>query len=88
MASACRAGKRNSYESGLRVPLLIRFPDGSRAGTTDDRLISFLDFAPTILTLTGLKIPDHLRGYPFLGPAKTDPPEVRLRNAGSGGRVH
>jgi len=68
-------GKRNSYESGLRVPLLIRFPDGSRAGTTDDRLISFLDFAPTILTLTGLKIPDHLRGYPFLGPAKTDPPK-------------
>jgi arylsulfatase A-like enzyme len=68
-------GKRNSYDSGLRVPLLIRFPDGSRAGTTDDRLISFLDFAPTILSLTGVKIPDHLHGHPFLGPAKTDPPK-------------
>jgi N-sulfoglucosamine sulfohydrolase len=67
-------GKRNSYDSGLRVPLIVRFPDGSRAGTTDERLISFLDFAPTVLSLTGMKIPDYLRGHPFLGPAKADPP--------------
>jgi arylsulfatase A-like enzyme len=67
-------GKRNSYESGLRVPLIVRFPDGNRAGMSDDRLISFLDFAPTLLSLTGLKVPDHLRGRPFLGAAKADPP--------------
>lgn len=67
-------GKRNSYDAGLRVPLIVRFPDGSRAGTTDERLVSFLDFAPTVLSLAGAKIPDHLRGRPFLGPAKADPP--------------
>jgi N-sulfoglucosamine sulfohydrolase len=68
-------GKRNSYDSGLRVPLIVRFPDGTRAGETDERLISFLDFAPTVLSLAGVKIPSHMRGYPFLGSAKTDPPQ-------------
>lgn len=68
-------GKRNSYDTGLRVPLIVRFPDGAGAGTTDERLVSFLDFAPTVLSLANVKIPDHLRGRPFLGPAKTDPPQ-------------
>ena len=67
-------GKRNSYDSGLRVPLIVRFPDGSGAGTSDGRLISFLDFAPTVLSLAGIEPPAHLRGHPFLGPFKTDPP--------------
>jgi arylsulfatase A-like enzyme len=68
-------GKRNSYDSGLRVPLIVRFPDKSRAGETDDRLISFVDFAPTVLSLASIRPPAHLRGRPFLGEFKTDPPQ-------------
>jgi hypothetical protein len=56
------------------VPLIVRFPDGRGAGTTDDRLISFLDFAPTVLSLAGVKPPEHMRGRAFLGSFKTDPP--------------
>jgi N-sulfoglucosamine sulfohydrolase len=67
-------GKRNSYDSGLRVPLVIRFPDKSRAGETDERLISFIDFAPTVLSLANIRPPTHLRGHPFLGEFKVDPP--------------
>ena len=44
--------KRWLYDSGVRVPLIIRFPEKFRRlapgepGTTVDRLVSFVDFAP------------------------------------------
>ena len=66
-------GKRSSYDSGLRVPLIVRFPDRRGARTTDDRLISFLDFAPTMLSLCGVKPPAYMKGRPFLGPHEADP---------------
>ncbi|MGB7158324.1 MAG: sulfatase [Tepidisphaeraceae bacterium] len=60
-------GKRNVYDSGLRVPLIVRLPDGKGAGTTDERLVSFIDWAPTVLSLANLKPPAYMRGVPFLG---------------------
>ena len=67
-------GKRTLYDSGLHVPLLIRFPEKWRhlapaqPGTTQDALVSFIDFAPTVLRLAGLAAPAHYQGRPFLGP--------------------
>ena len=40
--------KRLLYDSGLRTPLIIRYPNKKRAGERDDRLISFVDFPPTL----------------------------------------
>jgi len=60
-------GKRAPYNSGTRVPLIVRFPDGKGAGTTDERLVSFIDWAPTTLSLAGIKPPAYMRGVPFLG---------------------
>src|SRR5262249_53999250 len=65
--------KRWLYDSSLRVPLIIRFgrkfehlaPD--KPGTMTDRLVSFVDFGPTVLSLVGVKIPPHLQGQAFLG---------------------
>ncbi|MCH8216106.1 MAG: sulfatase [Planctomycetes bacterium] len=65
--------KRWVYDSGLHVPLLIRFPDGRLAGTTNTELVSFIDFAPTVMSLTGLAIPPHMEGQAFLGPKKAPP---------------
>lgn len=59
--------KRWTYDSGLHVPLIVKFPDGRDAGTVNDRLVSFVDFAPTVLSLAGLDIPDYMHGRPFLG---------------------
>lgn len=65
--------KRFLYESGLRVPLIIRFPKKyahlapSERGTWQDRIISFVDFAPTLLNLAGVPIPEYMQGHPFLG---------------------
>lgn len=67
--------KRFVYDAGLRVPLVIRIPrkyallSADKPGTKTGRLISFADFAPTMMSLTGLKIPDYMEGSPFLGKA-------------------
>lgn len=60
--------KRSLYDSGLHVPAIIRFPDGRGAGTTDGRLISFVDLAPTILALAGVSAPPRLHGVDLLQP--------------------
>ncbi len=71
--------KRWLHDSGIRVPLIIYFPKKYRhlapgkPGTATDRLVSFVDFAPTMLSLLDLKIPDYMQGTAFLGP-KTGKP--------------
>jgi arylsulfatase A-like enzyme len=67
--------KRWPYNSGLNVPLIVHFPDKFRhlaskdysAGGTTDRLVSFVDFASTLLSLVGIKPPDYLQGHSFMG---------------------
>ncbi len=72
-------GKRWLHDTGIRVPLIIRFPKKFRSfapsapGSTDDRLVSFVDFGPTVLSLTGLPVPPRVHGRPFLGRQKTAP---------------
>jgi uncharacterized sulfatase len=66
--------KRWLYDSSTRVPLLVHLPrrwrslDPGPGEKTSDRLISFLDLAPTVLTLAGVAVPDVMVGKPFLGP--------------------
>lgn len=68
-----------AWEPGLRVPLLVRFPERwrhlapSAPGTADDRLVSFVDFAPTVLSLASVPPPAHLQGAAFLGAAVKPP---------------
>ncbi|MGV3504502.1 MAG: sulfatase-like hydrolase/transferase [Adhaeribacter sp.] len=65
--------KRFIFDSGLRVPLIIRFPKAfahlapGKPGSSTDRLVSFVDFAPTILALAGLPAPPNMQGQAFLG---------------------
>ena len=61
--------KRSLYDSGLRVPFIVRLPNGERAGTVDVRLVSFVDSAPTLLTLADAPVPAHLHGQDFLDEA-------------------
>ena len=67
--------KRSIYDSGLKVPLIIRFPDGSRAGEVESELISFVDFAPTILSWAGIDAPDWIQGRDFIGEDRDAPRE-------------
>ncbi len=54
--------KRLLYDSGLRVPLIIRYPNKLRAGERDDRLISFVDYPPTLLSMVGIEPPSYMEG--------------------------
>jgi arylsulfatase A-like enzyme len=71
--------KRWLYDSSLRVPLLIRFPEKYRnlapggPGSTTERLVSFVDFGPTVLSLAGVPIPRHMQGRAFLGDQQAEP---------------
>jgi arylsulfatase A-like enzyme len=66
-------GKRNLYEQGIRVPFIIKHPGNKNKGTYEDRLISFIDIAPTILSLAEVDIPSHLQGKAFLGSKAAKP---------------
>jgi len=69
------------FESGTRVPMIVRFPEKyqhlapGKPGSREDRLVSFVDLAPTILSLAGIEIPDYLQGRAFLGEHKAEGPE-------------
>ncbi|QIP15230.1 sulfatase [Spirosoma aureum] len=72
--------KREVYDRGLRVPLIVRIPEKFRVkgskpkGSTDDQLISFVDLAPTVLSLANIPLPDYLQGQAFLGEKKAATP--------------
>jgi len=61
------------YDAGTRVPLIIAFPEKYRhlapapPGSVVDRLVGFIDIGPSVLSLVGLEIPQHVQGVPFLG---------------------
>lgn len=59
--------KREITDRGLRVPLIVRFPDGQFKGTTRQELISMIDLAPTVLSLANIPTPKHMQGQAFLG---------------------
>ncbi len=59
--------KRLLYDSGIKVPMIIRFPNKQYAGQVDDQLISFIDLAPTTLTIAGIDLPDYFQGRSFIG---------------------
>jgi arylsulfatase A-like enzyme len=74
--------KRYVYESGTRVPFLIRIPErykylfpAEKPGSEVNRLISFVDLAPTMLSIAGIPVPEYMQGNAFLGSQKTEDPD-------------
>jgi arylsulfatase A-like enzyme len=73
--------KRFCYDSGLHVPLIIRFPKKFQSlatgapGSRLDAPVSFVDFAPTVLSLAGVPAPKYMQGHAFAGPQNAGPQE-------------
>jgi arylsulfatase A-like enzyme len=73
--------KRYIYNVGTQVPFILYLPEKwqhlaeKKPGTTDDRLISFVDLAQTILSVTGCEIPQLMQGHTFLGSEKKEAPD-------------
>ena len=72
-------GKQFCYDSGLRVPCIVRWPKNFPApahykpGTGDDRLLMSIDLAPTMLDIAGAKKPAKMQGEIFLGDRAAPP---------------
>jgi uncharacterized sulfatase len=60
-------GKRWIYDSGIRTPLLIRWPGKIPPGRVSDDLVAFLDLAPTVLTIAGVPVPARMQGQSIFG---------------------
>lgn len=73
--------KRWPCNSGLQVPLLVYFPPNWKhlapkeygAGVKSDRLVSFVDLAPTLLSIIGVQPPEWMQGHAFAGKFQTEP---------------
>ncbi len=66
--------KRELYDSGIHVPMIISWPDSMRPkylmpGGMERQLVSFVDLGPTILSWAGVVIPRYMHGKPLADPA-------------------
>jgi N-sulfoglucosamine sulfohydrolase len=60
--------KRWVYNQGIHVPLIVRWPGHIKPKTVREDLVCFLDFAPTMLALAGVEVPNEMQGQIILGP--------------------
>ena len=74
--------KRYLYETGTHVPMIIRIPEkykhiypAEAPGKKIERLVSFVDLAPTLLSLIETEAPDYMQGFAFLGKYQQEEPE-------------
>ena len=58
--------KRFMYEESIRMPFLVRWPAGIKAGTRSDALALNVDFAPTFLAAAGVAAPPEMQGRSLL----------------------
>lgn len=71
--------KTTMYDSGIKTPLIARWPKTIRRGITSDSLVSSVDLAPTILQLAGVPIPPTVQGKSFA--ATLTNPKAKTRDA-------
>jgi iduronate 2-sulfatase len=65
--------KQSQFDESIRVPLIVRLPDGTGAGRTTAGLVELVDLYPTLTDLGGLPDPAHsLEGTSFV-PLLEDP---------------
>lgn len=54
--------KRFMYDESMRMPLIIRYPEKVKSGTKNDDLVCNIDFAPTLIDLAGVEVPEEMQG--------------------------
>jgi hypothetical protein len=66
------------YEELLRVPFLVKLPDGARGGTTVDSLVELVDVAPTLCAVLGIESDPRYEGRSFAAALRGDLIEDRI----------
>jgi len=58
--------KRDLYEGGVHVPMIAKWPNKIKAGSTSNHISAFWDIMPTLADITGKSITKNLDGISFL----------------------
>ena len=61
-----RGYKRDLYEGGIRVPMIIKWKDNVAENTKSDHISAFWDLMPTIAEIIGAELPKNIDGISFL----------------------
>ena len=61
-----RGIKRDLYEGGIRVPMIVRWPGRVKAGAVSDQIWAFWDFLPTAADIAGVKALEKIDGISML----------------------
>jgi arylsulfatase A-like enzyme len=61
-----RGSKRDPYEGGIRVPMLVRNPQKIVAGKTNDQVWHFIDVLPTLAQIADIPYPEEIDGISLL----------------------
>ena len=67
--------KRFMYEESLHMPFIIRYPEKIHPNTVIDDIVLNIDFAPTLLDMAGIPIPDEVQGKSFFNNLKGETPK-------------
>jgi arylsulfatase A-like enzyme len=54
--------KRFMYEESLRMPFIVRYPEGIQPGSVNQRMVLNVDFPATFLDYAGVEVPGHFQG--------------------------
>jgi arylsulfatase A-like enzyme len=65
-SGAHRGVKRDMYEGGIRIPMIVRWPGKVAQGKTSDAIWAFWDFLPTAADLAGLPFKNNTDGISVL----------------------
>ena len=67
--------KRFMYEEALHMPFVVRYPGKIQPGTVVDDIVTNIDFAPTLLDMAGVPVPEQVQGKSFFNNLKGDTSE-------------
>ena len=62
--------KRAIYETGTKTPFFVKLPKGKKENINTRQFLSFVDLAPTVLSIAGIQLPSEYQGIAFLGKFK------------------
>ncbi len=88
-----RAGKATTFEGGIRVPALMRWPGKIKAGASSSQVMTMMDYFPTLTAAAGIEPGQHRpfdgrNLWPALASGRVEPREDIFFSVESGGTLH
>lgn len=81
-------GKWNLYDTGIKVPMIVRWRGRVAASSRNNAMVSWIDIMPTLIDVAGGQSPEDIDGASFVGviggTTKTARSEIYTTHTGDG----